>query len=998
MDYYNSIEECNTIVRKNLNPKYKYFNQQHFTAGDQEQFNEKSEFSGDFIKKNVDTSHNLFLDTNVNIWSKFLDRTPVSKQNMFMYLFYKFKKGIYIRIRNNTVEEFLPFSNFHFINEWSRLVKTQSYPKSLIETLSKIDNIPINKINGIPERWYANNCLIRYEFPQREEDTSVANMRDMFIELCKHRKVQDIEFFINRRDFPLITRDETEAYTSLFGENVKVLSHNYNTYSPLVSMVTTDNNADLPIPTAEDWARVSMRENKYFKKYCTRKFDDLFETKWNDRIPIAVFRGSSTGCGVTIDTNIRLKLAYISSKKPKRDNNLILDAGITKWSLRPRLIDGQFYVQNVSQFKKNGIDLVNTLSPLEQSKYKYLINVDGHVSAFRLSLELGMGSCILLAKSKYKMWFHSELKEYVHYIPVNEDLSDLIDQINWCIDNDSKCETIAQNAKLFYDTYLQKDGIFDYLQILIEKMFSSYGYFQPYKILPTVERYFIETSQYNKISQKVVLNTIPNSRRYDVITAIRLAIAKESSQLVFSDNVCSFGNYKMIATKNDIHSACIGLNCINKLIESIPNFAYTFGYYNEYCLTEFLEGISFQKFMSQSTFTFNKYVLILFQLALALQMAQNACSFVHCDLSPENVIIQEFKTERIISYVIDGKTVVNIKTTVIPIITNYSNASAIVNNVIVSKHNMFYPGYDMFTIMFSLTSIHENMKNNQQLFTVLANKFIFEAYYNVKNLNFYESLQFLKIRNNPSVMYIYSKYWEKSPLESCLDIKSIYGAAYVPLFIEKTLKPQPVYSVLLTYYKLFSGLSLDVMYNKLFDELDHSIKLIGMVPDQIQIYYIGQKVIGMLMCIRNDIVKNGLDPKKYIDLIQMLSTFYEADINDLHYKNPKYYLSEPKMYDLMVYSFPESVNKICDEKTHCSISSLLQLSNSVLLYTGIFEMPQEKKLSLLQTIEPLYKNTMILLQSTSTVSTVKLLTEQPELEPEVQFDMSESLLIPEYSF
>ncbi len=42
---------------------------------------------------------------------------------------------------------------------------------------------------------------------------------------------------------------------------------------------------------------------------------------------------------------------------------------------------------------------VSPLTPEEQSKYKYIINIDGHVSAFRLSLEMSMGCCILLVKS-----------------------------------------------------------------------------------------------------------------------------------------------------------------------------------------------------------------------------------------------------------------------------------------------------------------------------------------------------------------------------------------------------------------------------------------------------------------------------------------------------------------------------------------------------------------------------------------------------------------------
>ena len=41
----------------------------------------------------------------------------------------------------------------------------------------------------------------------------------------------------------------------------------------------------------------------------------------------------------------------------------------------------------------------------EQSNHKYILNIDGHVKAFRLGNELRMGSVILLVDSPYTLWF-----------------------------------------------------------------------------------------------------------------------------------------------------------------------------------------------------------------------------------------------------------------------------------------------------------------------------------------------------------------------------------------------------------------------------------------------------------------------------------------------------------------------------------------------------------------------------------------------------------------
>ena len=53
---------------------------------------------------------------------------------------------------------------------------------------------------------------------------------------------------------------------------------------------------------------------------------------------------------------------------------------------------------------------------------------------------------------------------YEHYVPVKKDLSDLIYIIQWCIKHDKECSKIAESAYTFYEKYLTKDGIFDYLQ------------------------------------------------------------------------------------------------------------------------------------------------------------------------------------------------------------------------------------------------------------------------------------------------------------------------------------------------------------------------------------------------------------------------------------------------------------------------------------------------------------------------------------------------------
>jgi len=112
----------------------------------------------------------------------------------------------------------------------------------------------------------------------------------------------------------------------------------------------------------------------------------------------------------------------------------------------------------------------------EQAQYKYILCIDGHVSAFRLSFELSYGSVLLIQDSKYKLWYRHLLVPYVHYIPVSADLSDLIEKIRWCKDNNEQCREIAMNSVKFYNEWLCKDSILDYLQIIIRKYSRGYDY------------------------------------------------------------------------------------------------------------------------------------------------------------------------------------------------------------------------------------------------------------------------------------------------------------------------------------------------------------------------------------------------------------------------------------------------------------------------------------------------------------------------------------------
>lgn len=732
-DFYLSVDECLASDKKivNTNPRYKFFNQTHFTAGDTEQFHlYRDTTNGDITESTCISSSNRYTETTSPIpdWDKYKSLHPFCVDNTFNYLFHKFKKGIFVKIKHGQLRVFLPFSKKNFTNDWHHKININPIYGDLngfVKHIQTMEGYPFapKSVNRFTDTWYANNCLVRYEFPIHEGDTNIPITSDMFKTLCAERKLPDIELFVNRRDFPLLKTNGTEPYHHIFNsEEIPLSSRNYDKYAPILSMVGADDFADIPIPTGEDWARVCRPEKKFFPRTCTRNYD-IVHVPWEERKSIAMFRGASTGAGTTIETNPRLKLAFLSFQKPlDTDNSILLDAGITEWNLRPRKVQNDKYLQTID-ISTLPFDLVPILSPAKQAEYKYVINIDGHVCAYRLSLELELGFCVLLVQSKYKLWFSHLLQPYVHYIPIKTDLSDLLTQIQWCKRNDDKCKQIAENAKTFAKKYLSKDGILDYLQKLffdLKKINGTYFYnsvslqqIQHEIELKQLEQTLKEYPQ----TQRTIKNNLsifPKQKRsYELLQGIEWIVRKaieedttifanEEKEPIFESKATEvkrleIGGISLVKksyNNNDlVHEAFTSIHVINKLLKYVPNFVYTFGMYQDssgtHLLTEYISGPTLYEYINSKEFDMKDFLFILLQLGLALHVAQKTCGFVHYDLTPWNCIVHKLDQPVEFDYVLDKNTVYRLTTQLIPVMIDFTRSHTIYNNYHYGVNNMF---------------------------------------------------------------------------------------------------------------------------------------------------------------------------------------------------------------------------------------------------------------------------------------------------------------------
>jgi hypothetical protein len=121
-----------------------------------------------------------------------------------------------------------------------------------------------------------------------------------------------------------------------------------------------------------------------------------------------------------------------------------------------------FDIKNISPI--NGIiDKSNRdyLSTIDLIKYKYLIDIGGNGYSGRLKYLLFSKRPLLIIDRAYIEYFHDNLIPYIHYIPVKEDLSDLLQQVKWMTENYQKSLEIANNAYKFAMDNFTLDKIID---------------------------------------------------------------------------------------------------------------------------------------------------------------------------------------------------------------------------------------------------------------------------------------------------------------------------------------------------------------------------------------------------------------------------------------------------------------------------------------------------------------------------------------------------------
>lgn len=697
--------------------------------------------------------NNLFYGRDmIKLSDRYFNLTTHEVHDTFNYIFNNFKKGTFIQVYKNTIETFAPINNQNFRQQ--HLDKIQVDPtkyKDIYDlfnqssTLLGLRPIPVSE----PETWYMNNSFIRYDSESNLHNTHI--YYDMFLTLQNTRDIPDLEFFLNKRDNPILSTGPYEPYFHLFGSRKYPLADPRTRYTPILSTSKTDDFADVLIPTHDDWCRAVYQETRSTINY-GKAYPKVNSRPWERKVSKVVFRGTTTGAGTTPETNQRLRMWDLVQNLPK-DQADLFDVGFVRWNIRPRKHESSPYFDLI---RRDSYPQASFMTPQEQSTYKYILNVEGHVAAFRLGYEMSFESVILLVNSEWKMWYSHMIHPWIHYVPVKADMSDLVEMVMWCEANQDRCQIIIQNALAFYNKYLGTKGILDYLQqtlFNIRKVGGMYVYNNDW--LPGQIR-----SEYDLLLRELyrkewlwhmwpVSRLWVTDRTYHVLEGVRLALQGSSPAYLADTGLTSDGlrlaevriGSVVLEELQPLHEATVPelihaayvARSLNSLLQVIPNFRFMFGILNpnnKFFVSEkhrpykvpsgpvvnqphpTLKG-SFKKFnpqlspqvtsVYQERLPSNGTLLdwlkgrtfargtsdmvhlldLLLQVNLALQVAQNKCAFMHCNLLPEMIRLVDPGESRYYQYPVKGTLVLSLRTELIPVISGYRNARVVSSD----KHN-----------------------------------------------------------------------------------------------------------------------------------------------------------------------------------------------------------------------------------------------------------------------------------------------------------------------
>lgn len=410
----------------------------------------------------------------------------------------------YYLVMNKSIDKYEFINNNHLFN----YIKAYSYFRSLNLPSNVEDYVKIENINNL----IVDKCMLRgtkgegdnwYTKVYNKGINIYIDMFNDFFCMLKNSKqsIKSTDFIINIFDHPIINKS-CKFFVGICKNEEEVK----NPPTIVLSPATTINHYDLLLPYQDVWELASQRQfhngsgipsNNYLESEINK-----MNTEWYKKKQTIIFKGRNTGCFPnSIEDNVRLNAYYNILKNILKLRNIGVDLAV---DIVGKIRINYLSIKSIDDFnieytdfiiiKKKLIEKLNKdsnidpelkivmeryfnthLLPNEESRFsqtreeqsynKYLLNIDGFVTAWRLPCDFANNSVILSIDNpeNYTSYFYNLLKNGENYVKINNNMDNLIDRVRYLRDNDDIAKSIALNGYKLYKVISKKENLLKYI-------------------------------------------------------------------------------------------------------------------------------------------------------------------------------------------------------------------------------------------------------------------------------------------------------------------------------------------------------------------------------------------------------------------------------------------------------------------------------------------------------------------------------------------------------
>lgn len=107
---------------------------------------------------------------------------------------------------------------------------------------------------------------------------------------------------------------------------------------------------------------------------------------------------------------------------------------------------------------------------VDHMKFKYLASIDGNTCTWKRVPWIMLSNSVLLKQETDNIeWFYSAIKPYEHYVPMNNRLTNIFQQLDWMKLHDSEVHQISTNAQNFVMNNLMPEDILAHTAIILNE-------------------------------------------------------------------------------------------------------------------------------------------------------------------------------------------------------------------------------------------------------------------------------------------------------------------------------------------------------------------------------------------------------------------------------------------------------------------------------------------------------------------------------------------------